>query len=145
MTFVLRSPTVASAKGGVFGKVFFNIVVSCCRSGEISVASEEEQSSNNGRNNREQGSIQPVFPLGNQSSFAARSSFCLITLHSTSARHFLLPFSLPHLLHLLMPTEQQSQPQSQQTNAGSKQPSKHSHAASQAQPAPRKVRFNVGP
>ena len=45
-----------------------------------------------------------------------------------------------------MPAEQQPQPQSQQTNvAASKQPSKHGHASSQAQPAPRKVRFNVGP
>jgi mitogen-activated protein kinase 1/3 len=41
-----------------------------------------------------------------------------------------------------MPAEQQSQ---QNNAAGSKQPSKHSHAASQAQPTPRKVRFNVGP
>lgn len=45
-----------------------------------------------------------------------------------------------------MPTEQQPQPQSQQNNAAAtKQPSKHNHASSQAQPAPRKVRFNVGP
>ena len=45
-----------------------------------------------------------------------------------------------------MPTEQQPQPQSQQsTAAGSKQSSKHGHATSQAQAAPRKVRFNVGP
>ena len=44
-----------------------------------------------------------------------------------------------------MPTEQQSQSQNQQNNAaGSKQPSKHGHAASQTQPTPRKVRFNVG-
>ena len=44
-----------------------------------------------------------------------------------------------------MPAEQQPQPQSQQNVASSKQPSKHGHAASQAQPTPRKVRFNVGP
>ena len=44
-----------------------------------------------------------------------------------------------------MPTEQQPQQQSQQTTtAATKQPSKHGHAASQTQPAPRKVRFNVG-
>ena len=44
-----------------------------------------------------------------------------------------------------MPTEQQSQQQSQQKDAAAtKQPSKHGHAASQTQPTPRKVRFNVG-
>jgi hypothetical protein len=54
--------------------------------------------------------------------------------------------SLHLLLSVIMPTEQQPQPQSQQnTAATTKQPSKHSHASSQAQPAPRKVRFNVGP
>jgi mitogen-activated protein kinase 1/3 len=44
-----------------------------------------------------------------------------------------------------MPTEQQNQQQNQQKDAvAAKQPSKHGHAASQTQPAPRKVRFNVG-
>lgn len=40
-----------------------------------------------------------------------------------------------------MPTEQQNQ---QKDAAAAKQPTKHGHAASQTQPAPRKVRFNVG-
>ena len=88
-----------------------------------------------------------VLRLGDQSSFATRSSFCLITFHSPSTRHIPFFISLPPpSVPLLMPTEQQSQQQSQQNAAAAtKQPSKHSHTASQAQPAPRKVRFNVGP
>lgn len=57
----------------------------------------------------------------------------------------LLLLSLHLLFHIFMPIEQQSQQPSQQKDtATTKQPSKHGHAASQTQPAPRKVRFNVG-
>ena len=78
----------------------------------------------------------PVFRLGNHSIFLL--SRILFIQSATSL--FLSPS-----IFSLMGNEQQNQQQNQQKDpATTKQPSKHGHAASQAQPAPRKVRFNVG-
>ena len=53
-------------------------------------------------------------------------------------------FTAPLTLLPLHPPLPTSSPMSDKAQAAAQSKSKHSHAASQAQPAPRKVRFNVG-